>query len=1260
MENNGLKHEPPCQSPLRDLQQQILQYNNNCRNAKYRLKMEKADQYAGALDIHYSDGSKTSVHQLFATNTTTCSDLIMQTLAHLLHPKQQRNADSTEHGCLVLRQGVVERELGMNERPLELALDCSAQGLAAPSFYFKSLPPKKPPETLDLHWHSERSNGSLKHPLCHTTSLQPSGTPLSTSTPSTPHKHIHGKWAVSDMITRSLRVRKKPKSHIGSLPSNKHEAFSLISPVLAEKQFTMSAVMHIYYKSSSNEQYCKGVLVSEKSLTREVIAQALERCDLKFCDPRHFELHEVVGKWEEVGPDGVGSNGKVPPTQRPNSKQKSSSKQVIEEFCICFDRELQSSECPYNSQFFFEPSSGYSRRFELRKKENADRRVSLNSSVCKKGKVAATGGVVSDVPPEGISKGTAGGTAGALSQGMYYAPLDSAFILFVRLYDQKKEFLVHRLATEQTYFTPATDLGCSNDIINISDQDSSTGISKQEERISKIELFSPEFTHETNPICRISKKPLNGCLTAEYCLEVMESGYQFFVNGSVVEKSTLLRLGDLVAIGHSYLFIFYDTHADQPQSRYAWEKMLIPYSQTEVAARGANAAAAIQHSLTPVPSDLHTPVQCVPDSTSTCTEAGSMDQAVPVFDFCKETSDAVDASSGDVCDSCANMLDGHCDLHGSSDGLCSSISSSGGLHSSTGGLQAKSFEATNQDPSEDQSLNAHRSLFDSDTKEDFVIASVTERFEVASAKEKLLPASILATCVRYQLRNCGLVAAAVSVGKASQGLQVVLWSCTQKLADRQYELQNEESQMKSMDEILQLLKPVFFWLSNTMEFYNFLVGNALVPKDTVDEVEHSTLSNLQQILMYAFQQAFYTISKVLYHTLPVMIASCPPDGSSGHRILIGQVVDFLQTVLEVLNDLQVIFQLYSNLFYFINAAMFNYLVLYGRELGAFHYRSGKNLRINLDLLEGWACQQGFKSVVLNYMVKLSSVVDLLCIPPDELVQMDWATLRQEFPVLHAAQLHFILGCYGVNPSEGPPAAWTPTADDAEDALNASAVNESFDTGPEFCIPLLGYSLDPSQPTVGAQSYLESLEKAQSPRSGQAENKNSTNAVMHMPDLITKVGDDEAKGSKRLSHTPSRRSNGSRQKQESSHEYQIHELTGQASSKPTTPMECPDQNSYDKWVLSHFPKGSRVVTVPRGDKGFGVIMVEGKDNATDDSAIFVQAILPGSTASETNQLTAGDRILAIDCQKLDGADYLIAQKYLNEAEEEVVLVLAAKS
>ena len=35
------------------------------------------------------------------------------------------------------------------------------------------------------------------------------------------------------------------------------------------------------------------------------------------------------------------------------------------------------------------------------------------------------------------------------------------------------------------------------------------------------------------------------------------------------------------------------------------------------------------------------------------------------------------------------------------------------------------------------------------------------------------------------------------------------------------------------------------------------------------------------------------------------------------------------------------------------------------------------------------------------------------------------------------------------------------------------------------------------------------------------------------------------------------------------------------------------STYDKWMESHFPAGSQTVTIPRGDKGFGIIMVEGK-------------------------------------------------------------------
>ena len=34
-------------------------------------------------------------------------------------------------------------------------------------------------------------------------------------------------------------------------------------------------------------------------------------------------------------------------------------------------------------------------------------------------------------------------------------------------------------------------------------------------------------------------------------------------------------------------------------------------------------------------------------------------------------------------------------------------------------------------------------------------------------------------------------------------------------------------------------------------------------------------------------------------------------------------------------------------------------------------------------------------------------------------------------------------------------------------------------------------------------------------------------------------------------------------------------------------------SYNDWVAAHFPTGSYTVTIPRGNKGFGLIMVEGK-------------------------------------------------------------------
>ncbi len=84
---------------------------------------------------------------------------------------------------------------------------------------------------------------------------------------------------------------------------------------------------------------------------------------------------------------------------------------------------------------------------------------------------------------------------------------------------------------------------------------------------------------------------------------------------------------------------------------------------------------------------------------------------------------------------------------------------------------------------------------------------------------------------------------------------------------------------------------------------------------------------------------------------------------------------------------QVVSQFYAHIFFFINAVMFNSLVEQGAELGLFQQASGTALRANLNLLEGWACQVGFKDAVLHYLAKFSSAVDLLATPVEQLLQV---------------------------------------------------------------------------------------------------------------------------------------------------------------------------------------------------------------------------------------------------------------------------------
>ncbi len=60
---------------------------------------------------------------------------------------------------------------------------------------------------------------------------------------------------------------------------------------------------------------------------------------------------------------------------------------------------------------------------------------------------------------------------------------------------------------------------------------------------------------------------------------------------------------------------------------------------------------------------------------------------------------------------------------------------------------------------------------------------------------------------------------------------------------------------------------------------------------------------------------------------------------------------------------------------------------------------------------------------------------------------------------------------------------------------------------------------------------------------------------------------------------------------------VHSLIGPRSfatpEKLTLLTENDEVGAEEKWVSLRYPKGSHGVTIQRGDKGFGVIIVEGK-------------------------------------------------------------------
>ncbi|XP_034292480.1 ras-associating and dilute domain-containing protein isoform X1 [Pantherophis guttatus] len=186
--------------------------------------------------------------------------------------------------------------------------------------------------------------------------------------------------------------------------------------------------------------------------------------------------------------------------------------------------------------------------------------------------------------------------------------------------------------------------------------------------------------------------------------------------------------------------------------------------------------------------------------------------------------------------------------------------------------------------------------------------------------------------------------------------------------------------------------------------------------------------------------------------------SSPPLPEEIHKVVL-----IYQAALDLLHQYdvhpEVTSQMFAYLFFFSNTLLFNQLMEKGSSLGCFHWSKGVRIRATLRLLMEWAQSVGLGPLADQFFSKLSSMASLLAMPNSQLLQMTWPVLRSEFPALNSAQLNHILTQYQTSSAMGCVPAWQPSNNDALAAVRTDDVLESFDNHPPIMLPTGGFKVD---------------------------------------------------------------------------------------------------------------------------------------------------------------------------------------------------------
>ncbi|KAM8876450.1 ras-associating and dilute domain-containing protein isoform 1-T1 [Synchiropus picturatus] len=390
-------------------------------------------------------------------------------------------------------------------------------------------------------------------------------------------------------------------------------------------------------------------------------------------------------------------------------------------------------------------------------------------------------------------------------------------------------------------------------------------------------------------------------------------------------------------------------------------------------------------------------------------------------------------------------------------------------------------------------------------------------------------------------------------------------------------------------------------------------------------------------------------------------------------------------------------QLMAYLFYFINASLFNSLMERGSEPGFYQWSRGVCMRANLDLLLDWAHAAGLGELALEHTLTFSTATNLLATPRKNLLQTSWASLRREYPTLSPAQLNHLLSFY--SPASPCRHIWSPSVEDRAAAHDTADILEDFDEHHPLVLPDVGdeFHLRGTVTDSGLaeqlnqlQEFIKNLNNSNAIKDSVAQPFSSymldLSCTKH---LSRKLQNTELQAAEMECSEDIRLDldrfiiDGDTPKLESDiwKKFDIdsspHDSTVETLEDGGLVSEC-----LAALKVGHFKPGgstSRGISalieeeeeeellesnselfsleLRRGKRGLGLSLVDTSETSFKVEGMLVGAVIPDSPAGRCGKLRPGDQILAVNAVSLIGLDYHSGKELIQTSGDRLKLLVA---